>query len=238
MDGSTTAIGGREGRTSAEMTAVERRAEALIRQDHQIMAQWIPERATVLDVGCGDGALLSLLQVTRSVTGRGLELSRANVSHCVAQGLSVIQGDADEDLANYPDNAFDFAVLSQTIQATRAPKDVLTQLLRIARSAIVSFPNFGHWRVRTQLSLTGRMPMTGRIPYTWYETPNIHFCTIDDFEALCGGVGARPARRAVLGESGRPLPGWLEGRWANLTATDAIFLLERDADERQALSDG
>ncbi|TIS83957.1 MAG: methionine biosynthesis protein MetW, partial [Mesorhizobium sp.] len=147
------------------------------RVDLEVVANLIPPQSRVLDVGSGDGSLLELLQETKQVDGRGLELSQRGVNECVARGLSVIQGDADKDLEFYPDKGFDFVVLSQTLQATRNPKLVLDELLRIGNRAIVSFPNFGHWRVRLSLFVKGRMPVTKDLPYSWYDTPNIHFCT-------------------------------------------------------------
>ena len=135
----------------------------------------------MLDVGCGDGALLDYLVHAKGVDGRGVEISQAGVNACVTHGLSVIQGNADTDLKDYPSDAFDYIVLSQTLQATRKPHQVLKQLVRIGRHAIVSFPNFGHWRVRWQLLTRGRMPMTDSMPLQWFDTPNIHFCTILDF---------------------------------------------------------
>src|SRR5215470_19866316 len=136
------------------------------RVDHLLIAEMVAAGSRVPDVGCGDGALLQLLADTKNVDGRGIEVTRERVNACVARGLSVIQGDADRDLADYPDNAFDHAILSLTIQATRQPRSVLEQLLRIGRRAIVSFPNFGHWRIRTDLLLTGRMPQTENLPDT------------------------------------------------------------------------
>ena len=137
----------------------------------------------VLDVGCGDGALLAYLVNFKRVDARGMELSQAGVNACVANGLSVIQGDADTDLRDYPDDAFDYVILSQTLQATREPREVLRQMLRVGKRAIVSFPNFAHWQVRLRLVFGGRMPETPSLPYKWYDTPNIHLCSIDDFRA-------------------------------------------------------
>src|ERR1017187_4667193 len=151
------------------------------RVDLVLMAEMVERGAKVLDVGCGDGELLRLLGESRGVDGRGIELSREGVNECVAKGLAVIQGDADTDLADYPDDAFDYVILSQTLQATRQPRVVLEHMLRIGRRAIVSVPNFGHWRIRAQVAFLGRMPVTESLSHSWYDTPNIHFCTIADF---------------------------------------------------------
>ena len=145
------------------------------RVDLLVVAQMIDAGAKVLDVGCGDGELLRLLAETRGVDGRGIELSREGVNESVAKGLAVVQGDADTDLAEYPDDAFDYVILSQTLQATRNPRRVLEHMLRIGRRAVVSFPNFGHWQIRLQLLFGGHMPQTDNLPYSWYDTPNIHF---------------------------------------------------------------
>ena len=169
------------------------RASDTSRVDLLLIAEMVTPGTRVLDVGCGDGTLLRLLAEKRGVDGRGIELSQAGVNSCVAQGLAVIQGDADTDLVYYPDLAFDYAILSQTIQATYSPRDVLKQLLRIGRRAVVSFPNFGHWRVRTGLMFGGKMPTTDNLPNRWYDTPNIHLCTIKDFLDLCKDVGAKVA---------------------------------------------
>src|ERR671911_1991455 len=160
------------------------------RVDLLVVAQMIEPGARVLDVGCGDGELLRLLSETRGADGRGIELSREGVNECVAKGLAVVQGDADTDLSDYPDDAFDYVILSQTLQATRQPRAVLEHMLRIGRRAIVSFPNFGHWRIRLQILFGGHMPRTDNLPAAWYETPNIHFCTIKDFRDLCNEIGA------------------------------------------------
>src|SRR5207248_7916557 len=174
------------------------------RGDHLLLAEMVERGSKVLDVGCGDGDLLQLLE-SRGVDGLGIELSREGVNECVGKGLAVVQGDADTDLVNYPDDAFDYVILSQTLQATRHPRQVLEHMLRIGRRAVVSFPNFGHWGIRLQLLFGGRMPTTDNLPYTWYDTPNIHFCTIKDFRALCGAVGAHMERAIALNAWGKPL---------------------------------
>ncbi len=197
------------------------------RVDLDVIASFITPGSRVLDVGCGDGALLEQLQSTRKVDGRGVELSQRGVNECVGRGLSVIQGDADRDLVFYPDKGFDYVILSQTLQATRNPRAVLEHLLRIGSHAIVSFPNFGHWRVRLSLLLRGRMPVTRDLPYSWYDTPNIHFCTVRDFVALCAQVGATVERAAALNEDGQrigvSMPWWF---W-NFFGQQAVFVLKR-----------
>src|SRR4030081_3771071 len=142
------------------------------RGDHLLVAGMVERGSKVLDVGCGEGDLLQLLE-TRGIDGRGIELSREGVNRCVAKGLAVVQGDADTDLINSPDDAFDYVILSQTLQATRQPRAVLEHMLRIGRNAIVSFPNFGHWRIRLQVGIGGHIPRTDNLPYAWWETPNI-----------------------------------------------------------------
>lgn len=196
------------------------------RADHLLIAEMVSVGARVLDVGCGDGALLQLLGDSRSVDGRGIEIERDKVNACVARGLSVIQGDADNDLDDYPDQAFDYAILSLTIQATRFPKTVLENLLRIGRHAIVSFPNFGHWEVRGKLLFTGRMPKTRNLPETWYMSPDAHLCTIADFADLCKLVDAEVERAVAFNSSGRQLPINQSIRLQNLFGEKAVFLLK------------
>ena len=191
------------------------------------VAELVAPGSRVLDVGCGDGELLRLLAEERNVDGRGIELSQQGVNDCVAKGLSVIQGDADADLVDYPDDAFDYVILSQTLQATRQPRVVLEHMLRIGRRAIVSAPNFGHWRIRGQVAFLGRMPVTKNLSYAWYDTPNIHFCTIADFIALAREIGATIDKSVALDVHGRPLsPIFSQWAW-NLLGDQAIFLLHR-----------
>ncbi len=203
------------------------RAGETSRVDLLLIAEMVKPGARVLDIGCGDGTLLKLLAEKREVEGRGIELSQAGVNSCVARGLSVIQGDADTDLVHYPDLAFDYAILSQTIQATYSPRHVLEQLLRIGKHAIVSFPNFGHWRVRAGLMFGGRMPKTDNLPERWYDTPNIHLCTIKDFRGLCEDIGAKVERAVALNAYGRKLGVSMPTFAQNLFGEQAVFLLSR-----------
>lgn len=206
------------------MTENQRKA---IRVDLQLIADTIEPGTRVLDVGCENGALLDYLVHFKQVDGRGIELSMDGVNACVSAGLSVIQGDADTDLATYPDDAFDYVVLSQTLQAMVAPRSVVEHLVRIGRRAIVSFPNFGHWRVRSHLAFSGRMPVSRTLPYAWYETPNIHLCTIKDFIAMCAEMGVTVERSLSLDRKGR-IRLIHPGPWtANLFGQQAVFVLKR-----------
>ncbi|HKX77783.1 MAG TPA: methionine biosynthesis protein MetW [Novosphingobium sp.] len=193
-----------------------------LRPDLAVIAGHVAPGSRVLDVGCGDGALLAALRDERGCNPHGMEIAPDNVAECVARGLAVIQGDADKDLVFYPDGSFDYAILSQTLQTTKRPDLVLEELLRVGRRAFVSFPNFGHWRVRTSLLWSGRMPVTRLIPVAWYETPNIHHLTIADFRALVAERGIRIDRAWFL--AGNEQCG---AAAANFRAEHAIFLLSR-----------
>lgn len=197
------------------------------RIDFAVIASLVKPGTKVLDVGCGDGDLLDLLQRERDVDGRGIEISQKGVNECVARGLAVIQGDADSDLGFYQDKGFDYVILSQTLQATRNPRIVLEHLLRIGDRAIVSIPNFGHWRVRLSLFWNGRMPVTKDLPYTWYDTPNIHFCTIDDFIALCSEVGATIESASALNQNGERMGLKLPRFLWNFFGQQAVFLVRK-----------
>lgn len=198
-----------------------------IRGDLQLIADMIAPRSRVLDVGCGDGALLEYLTASKQVDGRGIELSTAGVNACISRGLSVIQGNADADLKDYPDAAFDYVILGNTLQAMIAPREILRHMLRIGRHAIVSFPNFAYWRVRLDLLARGRMPISELLPYQWYDTPNIRMCSIKDFVALCDELGLKIERGISLDAAGeaRRIGGAFFA--ANLLGEQAVFLLTK-----------
>jgi methionine biosynthesis protein MetW len=196
-----------------------------LRRDLRLIAEMIEPESRVLDIGCGDGALLAYLAREKGVDARGMELSQSGVNACVRHGLSVIQGDADHDLDAFPAGAFDVAVLSQTLQATRRPRHVVEELVRIGKRAIVSFPNFGFWRIRFGLLWRGRMPVSGLLNNSWYETPNIHLCTIRDFVVLCDALGTKIERSITLDRHGRPFSLDPRGGLANLLAEQGVFVL-------------
>ena len=199
-----------------------------LRVDFDVVTSLVRPGSRVLDIGCGDGSLLARLQKDKAVDARGIELEQTNVNQCVAHGLAVVQGDADTDLSDYPDNHFDYVILSQTLQTVGEPKTVLNEMLRIGKTSIVSLPNFGCIQNRLQILLKGRMPMTKNLPYEWFDTPNIHFCTIRDFLELCEKIDGTVKRAIAFTANGKKIPvktpWWI---W-NLFGQQAVFLLRRN----------
>jgi len=190
------------------------------RPDFAAIAAWIPQEATVLDLGCGDGSLLRFLKDTRDVRGYGVEISDLNIESCIANGINVIQSDLDSGLADFESDSFDYILLSQTLQATRYTEQLIHEMLRVGREGIVSFPNFGYWRNRINI-LMGNMPVSRELPYQWYDTPNVHLCTIDDFETFCAKQHVAVLDRRVMtgGSAISVLP--------NLLGSTAVFRFQR-----------
>lgn len=194
--------------------------ELLGRSDYAIIGEIVEPGSRVLDLGCGDGDLLQWLAENKGVDARGVEIASAKVQRAIARGVSVYQGDIDEGLADYPNGAFDYVILSQTLQETRHPRRVLQEMLRVGHRAIVAFPNFGHWRMRLELLLGGRAPITKLFPHSWYDSPNIHILTVQDFEELVSLEGIRVERRYFL-SGGRKM----DFR-PNLLAETAVYLVK------------
>ncbi|MFT6106434.1 MAG: methionine biosynthesis protein MetW [Rickettsiales bacterium] len=199
-----------------------------IRFDLEIIASLIKDESKVLDIGCGNGELLEYLKINKKSDCRGLEISQSDVSLALAKGISIMQGDAENDLAYYPDDSFDYAILSQTLQATKNPDEIMKQMLRIAKFAIISFPNFAHYKNRFYLSMIGKMPVSKTIPYQWYDTPNIHFCSIKDFEELCAKINFSVNDRIYL-TNNRKLNNSLGNKFfANFFAEYGVFLITKN----------
>ena len=197
-----------------------------MRNDHQIISGFIAENSRVLDLGCGDGSLLKSLKDQKSVRGLGIEIDHAKFNRCLERGVSVIDQNLDDGLSNFASDSFDMVVLSQTLQALHRPDLVLQEMFRISRQAVVAFPNFGHWKPRLHLITRGRMPVSELMPYEWYDTPNIHFCTVKDFEVLCAKHDWRIENKALMA-SETALTGFSKS-WPNLFAETAIYHLSRD----------
>lgn len=193
-----------------------------LRPDLGIIAQHVAPATRVLDIGCGDGELMAVLEAQMGCDARGMELNPEKVERCVARGLSVVQGDANRDLADYPDKAFDYTILSQTLQTSQRPDQMLDELLRVGQQAFVSFPNFAHWRTRSALLLGGKMPVTRALPVSWYETENIHHVTVEDFRDLVRAKGARIKQQWFLANQRA-----ISSVGANWRAEYAVFELSR-----------
>ena len=205
------------------MTPPSSMIDGQLRPDLAVISNWIEPGSRILDLGCGDGTLLDHLARTRNVRGYGLEIDPTKLSACIARGVNAIQADVDDGLKDFATDSFDYVVLTQTLQALVRPDLALTEILRVGRRAIVTFPNFGHWRVRMQL-LAGRMPLTPSLPDEWYDTPNIHLCTVKDFEALCEANRWTCLRRSLLDSALHQSKAI--GIWPNLFTEVAVYLLE------------
>ncbi|MFA6920330.1 MAG: methionine biosynthesis protein MetW [Gallionella sp.] len=190
------------------------------RPDFEAIASWIPRGASVLDLGCGDGSLLRYLKETRHVRGYGVEISDMDIVSCIANGVNVIQNDLDAGLSDFESNSFDFVILSQTLQATRYTEALMKEMLRVGREGVVSFPNFGYWKSRLNVML-GNMPVSRELPYQWYDTPNVHLCTLDDFESFCRKTCVSITARSVI-TGGREV-----GLLPNLLGSTAVYRFQR-----------
>jgi|TARA_Y100000385_G_scaffold280555_1_gene331954 methionine biosynthesis protein MetW len=202
-----------------------------MRHDLITLKQWIHPHTRVLDLGCGDGALLDDLVNEKNISGLGIEIDTDNITCCVGKGLSVIEQDIDKGLSNFSDNSFDTVLLTQTLQAVRRPDFVLEEMLRVGKECIITFPNFGHWQARWYLMLRGKMPVSKMMPYHWYDTPNIHFCTVKDFENLCVEKNIkiihRTVQMALVGTKKDHRPKWYNKIWPNLFGAHAIYHVTR-----------
>lgn len=205
---------------------MEANASFDLRVDQEVIANLVEQGSRILDLGCGDGALLEYLIRKKNARGFGVEISHEGIRACIDRGLPVLHADIDQGLSDHHEETFDYVILSDTLQAVRHPKLVLREMLRVGKKGIVSFHNFGHWRLRLGLALGGRMPKNRFMPYEWYDTPNIHPCTIHDFQELCQEMNIAILRRIPLSSDGARLAKPWGSRFSNLLAPTAIFLLE------------
>lgn len=197
-----------------------------MRIDHRIIEDWVEPGTRVLDLGCGDGSLLKNLAERKNIHGYGIEISAENILRCVENGVNVIEQDLDDGLANFDDQSFDTVIMSQTIQTMMHPDRMLMEMLRVGRQCIITFPNFGHWKARWHLAINGRMPVSDLLPYEWYNTPNIHFCTFRDFEVLCAALQLNKLNREVIG-GGNVVDNMLQAIHPNLFGATALYRLTR-----------
>jgi methionine biosynthesis protein MetW len=198
-----------------------------MKQEFKIISDFIEKKARVLDVGCGDGTLMQFLQNNKEIDIRGIEISKENSQKCLGKGLTVIEGDAEKDLSQFPDGSFDFVILSQTLQAFLNPETVIKELLRVGKKAIVTVPNFGFWKVRLHLLIKGTMPITKNLPDEWYNTPNLHMCTIKDFYKFCHERDVKLAKALALHNEKTSYINKANLNIKNLTAELGIFLIEK-----------
>ncbi|MFT6915182.1 MAG: methionine biosynthesis protein MetW [Motiliproteus sp.] len=192
-----------------------------MRVDLDIIQAWIKPRSRVLDLGCGGGELLHFLQQDKQVHGYGMEINPEDIATCIDKGVNVIEQDLDQGLTNFQDKSFDVVIMTQALQAVERPDLVVDEMLRVGKEIIVTFPNFGHWRARFYLALKGKMPVSKFLPYTWYNTPNIHFCTFKDFEALCRQKNIHIVKRTVVNSKHRDH--WITTLWPNMLGEIAIY---------------
>lgn len=197
-----------------------------MRADLEIIQQWIPENSHVLDLGCGDGELLAWLKEHKNVSGYGLEIDADKINTCIEKGVNVIEQDLDKGLSNFANNSFDVVVMTQALQVVHYPDKILQEMLRVGRTCIITFPNFGHWRCRLYLATKGRMPVSDFMPYTWYNTPNIHFCTFKDFEALCHEMQMQVLDRLAVDRLHRNNLG--SRLWPNMLGEIGIYRVTRN----------
>lgn len=196
-----------------------------LRPDLSIIQQWVKPNSEVLDLGCGEGELLSFLQAEKNVRGYGLEINADKITQCIRNGVNVIEQNLDAGLSNFKDNSIDTVIMAQALQAVQSPDVLVDEMLRIGNQAIVTFPNFGYWRTRLYLLLKGRMPMSESLPYNWYDTPNIHLCTFKDFEQLCHNKGIKILNKTVVDDDHNEH--WRIGLWPSMLGETAIYHISR-----------